>query len=170
MIWILFITAFSVSIDSFFCGFYLTNSEKKYLPSLIIAVLVFLMCLTCQLFANIINNFLNEKALYVGGIILIAIGIFNLIKKDSGKRKKRKSITETVVIGLTVGIDGSLGTLSLYFMGITSIFVPVLIAFFHAVLIYLGQLVKNSKYIDTLDKYKVFAPLVLIILGVLKLF
>ena len=77
----LILTALTVSIDSFVCGFSLAFLNKKKLPVvLIIASTVLIMCLLTNYAPIFFNNFLDENASFVGGFILLVIGVLNLIK------------------------------------------------------------------------------------------
>ena len=84
MILFLIITAFTVSIDSFVCGLSLSISYGKKLSFVLsIALTVFAMCLTVNYATTFFAGKLNSKTACLSGIILIAIGVFNLFKKES---------------------------------------------------------------------------------------
>ena len=165
---ILLLTAFTVSIDSFLCGFSLSIDKKnKYLIVPIIAITVFLMCLITNYSGLLLTGVLTEKTSGLCGIILVLIGIFNLFKKDDGA-KFHSTILQSFISGFAVGVDGSLANLSLSLMGINAFYVPLTIALFHAVLIALGIFLSDKIFTKKLKSVKFIAPLILIGLGVYK--
>ena len=124
MIYFLLLTAFTVSIDSFFCGFSLpVRKGKKILVVLTISITVFIMCLITNYGAKIFINHLSDSASRYGGIILIIIGFFNLIKKQNNKNiEQSKLFRQSVLVGFAVGLDGAIANLSLSLMNINSFF------------------------------------------------
>ena len=140
MMWFLIVTALTVSIDSFVCGFTLSfNKGKKLHLILGIALTVFVMCLITNYFGMFFCDFLTEKTANFGGVILIGIGLWNLIKKDKNTDNTQKGILkQSILTGFAVGLDGALGNLSLSLMGFNGIYVPITIAFMHAFLIFIG--------------------------------
>lgn len=170
MIYFLCFTAFVVSIDSFFCGLSLSSAKKKPVVILGIALTVYLMCVLVNLFTSLFNEFLNENTANFGGIILIGVGIYNLLKKDEPTVSKNdNTLVLAILTGLAVGLDGACANLSLVLMGYSKIFTPLIIAIFHAVLIFLGILCSNTKLVKRLIKLHFVPPLILILLGLYKL-
>lgn len=171
MTWFLFVTALTVSIDSFFCGFSLSFTNGKKYPIIIgISVVVFVMSLIANYGAAYLSSFLTEKTANLGGIILIAVGVFNIFKKDKGFDAKRKGIfKQSLITGFAVGLDGAMANLSLSLMGINAFYVPLTIAVMHAVAISLGILLSKFRLVAGLNKIGFLPPLVLIVLGVYKL-
>ena len=170
MIYFFLLTAFTVSIDSFICGFTLSfNKGKKINLILSIAITVFIMCLITNYFGKYFSDFLNEKTANLGGIILIGIGIWNLFKKDKNSNLSDKSmLKQSILTGFAVGLDGAFGNLSLSLMGINGIYVPMTIAVMHALLIALGILLSQKTFAKRIEKYSFIPPLILILLGVYK--
>lgn len=170
MLSLLLLTAFSVSIDSFFCGFSLPqNNKNKYLSVPIIAVVVFVMCVIANYTAKALSSLLTEEIAELGGIILVCIGVYNLIKKDEDPKPKNYGFFESVLSGFAVGLDGSLANLSLSLMGINAFFVPLVIALFHALLVGLGIFLSGKLKSLKIDKLKPLPPLLLIGLGAYKI-
>ncbi len=170
MIPFLLLTAFTVSIDSFFCGFSLSLLGKKKYPIILgVALTVFIFCLITNYSAKLCSGFLSEKTASLGGIILIIIGIFNLVKKDGEIKNTKGILKQSVIIGIGVGLDGAFANMSLSLMGINDFYVPVIIASMHAILIYLGTILSRFKIFYKNDKFKLLPPLILIILGLYKL-
>ena len=169
MLSILFLTAFTVSIDSFFCGFSLSSGKKnKYTIVPIIGVTVFIMCLIANYSAMLLSNVLTEKTAALGGIILIGIGLYNLLRKDKPTSKEHSPYMQAFLSGIAVGVDGSMANLSLSLMGINAFYVPVTIALLHAGLIALGIFLSEKVFTEKLHKLKFFAPLILMGLGIYK--
>lgn len=190
----LFITAFTVSIDSFACGFSLAFNGKgknKFIVALVIALTVFAMCAAANYAAAALAEILSEKTASLGGLILVGVGVFNLIKpaentettkklnganenlknekSDCAKREKGKLVRQSLLAGFAVGLDGAAANLSLAIMGINGFYVPVVIAVMHAVMIVLGIVLSNVPFIKRFGKLKFLPPLVLILLGLYKL-
>lgn len=170
MTYYILLTALTVSLDSFFCGFSLSNKKNnKAVIVLTIAITVLIMCLIANYSTFLFAHLLTEKTASLGGIILIAVGLFNLIKKDNDTANIGVTFRDSLLTGIAVGLDGALANLSLAMMGINSLYVPVLIAFCHAITIYLGIILSNSIFANKIRKYKFIAYLLLIGLGVYKL-
>lgn len=173
MIHYLFLTALTVSIDSFVCGFSLALINKKKLPIIIeIALTVFLMCAIVNYSTKMFNNFLTEKTSCLGGIILVFVGIYNILKSKIKKNncKTDKNISGQIFItGIAVGIDGALANLSLALMDINQFYVPITIAIMHALMIWLGIMLSSTKIARKFAKIELFSPFILICLGVYKM-
>ena len=173
MTYFLILTALTVSIDSFVCGFSLSFLSKKKFPIVIgIAITVFLMCLITNYATKLFSDYINEQTASLGGLILIFIGIFNLLKKennDAHLTKDKKIIPQILCIGFAVGLDGAFANLSLSLMGINQISVPITIALCHALMIFLGITLSRLSLAKKLGKIECFSPLILIILGGYKL-
>ncbi len=170
MIYFFLLTTITVSIDSFVCGFTLSfNKGKKLHLILGIALTVFIMCLIANYFGMFFSDYLNEKTAGFGGIILIGIGIWNLVKKDKASDNDERGILkQSILTGFAVGLDGALGNLSLSLMGFNGIYVPITIAIMHALLISLGILLSQKTFAKRLEKYTFIPPTILILLGVYK--
>ena len=171
MIYFLLLTALTVSIDSLFCGFTLSLIKPKKLPiAIIITTVVFAMCLITNYGAIFLKNYLTEKTASLGGVILIAIGIYNLLKKEDKALKSNSLIKQTLMSAFAVGLDGAFANLSLSIMGINAFYVPITIAFFHGIMVLIGVYITNLPLISKLKKYTFIPPLLLIGLGLYKLF
>ncbi len=169
MIYFLFITAFTVSIDSLICGFSLSLGKGKKLPFVIgISLTVLVMCLITNYGALLFKDYLNEKSTIIGGIILVLVGIYNL---TYGKKQvsNKSAFVQSFITGFAVGIDGALANLSLSLMGINAFYVPPFIALMHAVMIYVGSTLSQSKISKKIFKLDFLPPLILILLGLIKI-
>ncbi len=170
MIYFLLLTAFTVSIDSFVCGFSLSfYGKRKFYIVLIIALTVLAMCTITNYLAVILSDVLNNQTTAFGGLILIAVGLYNIFKNDNVEISKKHTIKQTFITGFAVGLDGAVANLSLALMGINAFYVPVTIALMHAVMIALGIAVSQTKPAKKLGKLHLFPPIVLILLGIYKI-
>lgn len=169
MIYFLLLTAFTVSIDSFLCGLSLSMSGGKKFPILLgITCTVFLMCCITNYGAYFLTDTITEKTASLGGIILIAIGIDNLIKKNGNLPERSNNLSLALITGFGVGLDGAVANLSLSLMGINALYVPITIALMHLLLIYLGIILSKTKLAKRFSKINFIAPLILIVLGAYK--
>jgi putative Mn2+ efflux pump MntP len=174
MICFLLLTALTVSIDSFVCGFSLSLKGGKKLPIILgIVLTVFAMCLTTNYLTVIFANSLSEKTASLGGLILIGVGIFNLVKKDdkktTAKKHSRSAVLESLVSGFAVGLDGAIANLSLSLMGLNAFYMPVIIALTHGLMISLGVILARVPWVRKIAKIGFIPPLILILLGGYKL-
>ncbi len=177
----LLITAFTVSVDSFACGFSLAFNEKgkgRLIVALVIALTVFVMCSAANCAATAVSDVLNDKTVSLGGIILVGIGLYNLLKSSkesegiaalSPKKEGDGLVKQSLLSGVAVGLDGAAANLSLAVSGINEFYVPVIIAAMHAVMIMLGVSLAGSPFIKKFGRLKFLPPLVLILLGLYKL-
>jgi putative Mn2+ efflux pump MntP len=169
MISFLLLTTFTVSIDSFFCGFSLAfNRKNKYVIIPGIALTVFAMCLLTNYGAMALQHYLSQKITCLGGFILIFVGVYNIFKKNDQISTNGNIIKQSILIGFAVGLDGALANLSLSLMGLNSFFVPLLIAVMHGMMISLGILLANTKLVVSFNKIGFLPPLILILLGLYK--
>ena len=174
MIIFIILTALSVSVDSFVCGFSLAFISKKKINIVLgITITVFIMCLIANYLSFALKTFFSQKVASYGGIILIAIGVINLIndlKKNSNTFIQYKNgLKQSSVSGFAVGLDGAFANLSLALMGLNFFYVPVIIAVFHGLMIYLGITLAHTRLARKLGKIGIIPPLILILLGGYKI-
>ena len=169
MIYFLLLTALTVSIDSLFCGFSLSLIKPKKLPIVLtITLIVLLMCLLTNYGAIFLGNYLTEKTASLGGVILIAIGFYNLLKKENKRLNETNLFKQTLISAFAVGLDGAFANLSLSIMGINAFYVPLTIAFFHGIMVFIGVSITDIPLVNKLSKYTFIAPILLIALGLYK--
>lgn len=169
MIYFLLLTALTVSIDSLFCGFSLSLIKPKKLPIVLtITITVLLMCLLTNYGAIFLENYLTEKTASFGGVILIAIGLYNLLKKEKEKKLETNLFKQTLISAFAVGLDGAFANLSLSIMGINAFYVPLTIALFHGIMVFIGVSITDIPLVNKLNKYTFIAPILLIALGLYK--
>ncbi len=166
----LILTAVTVSIDSFVCGFSLRLSRgKKSIIVLTIAITVLLMCLVTNYLALLLSGYLSEKTASLGGLLLVGVGIYNLIKKDKGVVSAKSTFRQSLITGFAVGLDGAFANLSLSLMGLNDFYVPLVIAGCHALTIWMGILLAQTSFAKKFEKFDFIAPVILIFLGIYKL-
>ncbi|MBQ9734277.1 MAG: manganese efflux pump [Clostridia bacterium] len=168
----LIITALTVSIDSFVCGFSLALKNNRKIPIIIgIALTVLVMCSITNYATVLLSEYLDEKTASLGGLILIGVGLFNLFKKKTTDdyNTDKNTIILTLVTGFAVGLDGAIANLSLALMGLNDFYVPLTIAVCHAITIAFGVILAQTKISKKLAKIEFVPPLILILLGGYKL-
>ena len=171
MIYFMIMTALTVSIDSFVCGLSLSLSTKKKLPIILgIVITVFIMCCAVNYLTAFFADKLDEKTASFGGAVLIAVGVFNMIKSAKKSPIKEKSaLGISIISGFAVGLDGALANLSLSLMGLNEFYVPLTIALCHGLMIGIGLLLTDVINTDKLAKIEFLPPVILILLGCYKL-
>ena len=171
MIYFLLITALTVSIDSFVCGFSLAyTTKKKPLIVLGIALTVLFMCITTNYMTAFFADKINERTASLGGLILICVGIYNLAKNNNDKKFYQNfALKQILISGFAVGLDGALANLSLSLMGINQFYVPIVIALMHALMIALGIALASTPLAKKFGKIEFVPPIILILLGAYKL-
>lgn len=164
-------TAFIVSIDSFLAGFSLSRSCKKILPVVLgTASMVYVLCLITNYLGSILQGILTENLVSLGGVILILVGIYNLIVNKKQTVKNSSVILQSLITGFGVGLDGACANLSLAIMGINGFYVPIIIAVMHLIMIYSGAILSNTAFNKILQKYQFIPPILLMLLGLYKLY
>ncbi len=171
---ILFTTALSVSLDSFFCGLSMSVKTKENFKFLIgISLSVFILCIAGRYLGTTMYDALSNFSEIVGGSILLIISLFGFFEREKEKnllvKSKDNIFLESIIIGFAIGLDGAAGCLSLSLMGYSSLFVPILITFIHVLLMNFAILISKSKASKFLKKFKFTPHLILFLLGSYKL-
>lgn len=171
MTWFLILTAFSVSVDSFVCGFSLSLKNKKKLPIILgITLVVFFLCTLSISLSFLLSDLLTEKTASLGGVLLLGVGAYNLVKKPSTKNQSPHGVfRESLITGFAVGTDGAVASLSLSIMGINAFYVLLTVTLMHAVMISLGVCLARIRLIKKFAKIELLPPVILIVLGGYKL-
>lgn len=165
---ILIITAFSVSVDSFFCGLSLAIKSTNY-KRIILGVILSVFCL-CYLGANLgyhASEVLKKTSEMVGGLTLMLLAILdNLPKKESSnflmQSKKDDILIKSVFVGFSIGLDGAVGCFSLTLMGLNAVLVTIVITFVHILLLItafsLSKIIKinNKSLLEKIPSYIIF--------------
>lgn len=166
-------TALTLSVDSFLCCFCLPdNGYKKLQIILLTTVFVFFVSVAAYLLGDIIAGFVPEKLSGIGAIALIIIGCCNFMTTYSPKKSKTTSggASTYLIIGFALGIDNAFAILSISVTDYPFFLVPIIFTAAHAALSWLG-LVSRTKagYQNDLNKMRFIPPLILIVLGLIRL-
>ena len=163
------LTALSVSVDSFFAGVALSIKNKRSLSSILcVLTTVLILCLSGALLGKIFGDFLKNYAQILAGIILILVGGIGILKKERQTDSKSNSIKKSIVVGISVWLDGAVGSFSLTAIGYNGILVAVLITFIHVLLLILAFLL-GGKISKKLRRESKIPSITLIVLGLYKL-
>ena len=163
-------TALTVSADSFFCGYSLSlGSRRRTMIVCGIVLTVFVLCAAANLLGNLLSGIFTEEVAAAGGMILIAVGVYNMIYSGKEEFGEDHILNKSLIVGFAVGLDGAAATLSLSLMGYAEFYVPLLITATHFVTIVLGSALSETKFLGKLKNYRAAPPLMLIALGAYKL-
>ena len=171
---VLFTTAFSVSLDSFFCGLSMSTKSNKNMSFLFgISSSVLILCLIGSTLGTKMRDFFENLGEILGGAILIVISFIGFLEKENTStfliKKSNSVFIESLIIGFAIGLDGGGGCLSLSLIGYTSLYVPFLITAVHVLLINLAIAISNSKVSVILKKFKHTPQIILLLLGCYKI-
>lgn len=171
----LLFTSLAVSIDSFFCGLSLSLKTKaKFKCIIIIASTVFCLCLLGANVGFFGNAIFKKYSNILGGIILCALSFnsFKVLSKSTtllSPTKDNSNFIEFFLAGLSIGVDGMVGAISLTLVGFNYILVTLTITVVHVLLLL------SSFYFCFFIKIKnenilnLFPSTTLLILGAIKL-
>ena len=171
MIGFLLLTALIVSLDALAYGFTLSLLKgRKLIVVGIITLTILVMCLFTNYFALALSQTVFKKTACLGGLVLIAIGIYNLLKSsDTDGYKGGGSIKQSIATGVVLGLDGAFANLSLSLMGNNAFFVPLTISLMHAIMLFLGVGLSKFPPLKRVLSLHFIPPVILILLGVIKL-
>ena len=172
---ILLITAFTVSLDSFFCGLSLAIKSTNYKKIILgIVISVFCLCYLGATLGHLVSEKLQNTSKIIGGTTLILIAILDSLQKSSPttmllQSKNDDILIKSLIVGFSIGLDGAIGCFSLALTGINSLLVATLVTFMHILLLLsafsLSKIIK-IKNISVLEKIPTY---IIFILGVYKL-
>lgn len=162
------LTAITVSIDSFVAGFSLAlNKSKNLALPITVAFVTYWMCLAASWAGNLLRPLLENCVKYVGAVILFALGLSNLAKREEDKICQI-NFSQCVAIGVGVGMDGAAAALSLVMQGVgDTVFLPILFAATHFATVFAGQ---KLAQLAKPQKTNVFSAVMFFVLGTIKLF
>ncbi len=162
------LTAITVSIDSFVAGFSLSlNKRKSLMLPLTVAIVTYWMCLIAGWAGSLLRPLLQNYVKYIGAIILFALGLSNLAKKEDSEMQQI-GFSKCIAIGVGVGLDGAAADLSLVMQGIgDTVFLPILFALTHFVTVFIGQ--RLAQFAKP-KKSNILSALLFLMLGTIKLF
>lgn len=162
------VTAVIVSLDSFVAGFSVSLNRKvgTTLPSAV-ALITLLMCLLTSAIGRYLSQYIEQYVNYIGAALLVLLALFNLFKKgeDGAARLKSVTLSESMTIGVSVGMDAAVANLSLSLNGI-GLLAPIVFGVTHYFTVFLGQLLAQKVEL----KYSnYFSAAILLALAVSKL-
>ena len=144
-------TAVIVSIDGFLIGVALGIKKTKIMLNklLIIAIIPILMAFPVMILGNYVSSLVSSKFVNIIGSILflfLSINSFRQIKKEDNTTNYL-NILNSIIIGITIGIDSSISAFSLALNMHNSFITPFYFGISHGILIYLGNLISFRKKI-----------------------
>ena len=171
------ITAITVSIDGFFSGFAVGIKKTKITLSklFIISIIPVLMAIPIMLFGNYVSNLItSDIGNYIGFILFIFLAISAIIqiKKDDKKEdidNNNINLTNSIIVGLTVGIDSSISAFSLALQNHNPFITPIYFGVSHGILILLGNILSLKTNILNINYMKYLSPLLFTIIAITKI-
>ena len=175
-IFTLLFTSISVSIDSFFCGLSLalkTNAKLKCIIT--IAITVFCLCFLGANVGFLASVTFQKYSNIIGGILLCALSFntFNGSLKTTTLllpiSNHNDNFLEYFLAGLSIGVDGMIGSISLTLVGFNYILVALTITLVHVLLLLTAFYscffieIKNENLLSLLPSTT------LLILGIIKI-
>ena len=162
------VTAIIVSLDSFVAGFSMSLNKKANLtlPSAV-ALVTLILCLLTTLLGELLQGYLGKAIDYFGAGLLALLALINLVKKDEGEQAKLNTValTESMTIGVAVGMDAAVANLSLAMLGV-GLVAPIVFAITHFFTVLLGQHLAHKV---KLEHTNIFAAVILLVLAISKM-
>lgn len=160
------ITAVVVSLDSFMAGFSLSlNKKNSQLLPTAVALITLLLCLVTTFIGTLLVKHLNKIANYVGAALLLLLAVLSLVKRDETNNKLDDvTLTESITIGIAVGMDAAVANLSLAGSEVALI-APIVFGVTHYITVFLGQLLAKK---IRLEHTNVFSAVILVGLAISK--
>lgn len=162
------VTAVIVSLDSFVAGFSLSLNKKAnlVLPSAV-ALITLLLCLATTLIGEMLGEYLGKVVDYFGAGLLALLALVSLIKNDDNEQANLStvSLSESLTIGVAVGMDAAVANLSLSLLGV-GLLAPIVFAVTHFFTVLLGQILARKV---KLRHTNLFSAVILLILAISKM-
>lgn len=184
--------AISVSIDALGIGISY-GMRKSYITlklNILIAIIVFSMCLLGFSIGNFLSLFFDDFILkIIGSIILLILGSHIIIKetilsknkneKREGKEDKNEktfvkgiSFSEAISLAMAISMDAMTAGISASLIGIKSLWFPILVMICHMVFLsigrFFGRYVKEASNIPQ-NLWSIISGVLLILISVTKL-
>jgi len=197
----LILVATAVAIDGFWGGFsFGLRKIRISLPSLLIISSWSIICtMTTMLLGYNLQRYISiETGKYLGGFLLLLLGIFTLkegLKQRKEMKKEQKDKIgfkdllkiihnplladidhendikpfEGTLLGIAVAMDASIAAFTLSFFGFSPYFTPFLFGLTHFILIGLGNIIARKNIINRLgEKFALLPGIILITLAILR--
>lgn len=162
------VTAVIVSLDSLVAGFSLSLNKKAnlVLPSAV-AMITLVMCLFTTLVGELLHDYMGKAVDYFGAGLLSMLALINLTKDDEVEQVTLSTVTltESLVIGVAVGMDAAVANLSLTLLG-GGLLAPIVFAVTHFFTVLLGQVLARKVQ---LRHTNIFAAVILLALAISKM-
>lgn len=169
------VTAITVSIDGFISGFAVGIKKTKidFKKLIIISIIPIIMAIPVMFLGNYVNEFISDTlANYIGFclFIILAISSFLQIKNNEENNEQNLiNLTNSIIVGITIGIDSSVSAFSLALHNHNPIITPFYFGIGHGILIYLGNILSLEKKISNIRFVKYLSPILFIILAITKI-
>ena len=167
-----------VSFDAFVCGLSLKHNIKSTVfYTVYSAVISFAGSYLFSVFGEFLNGITDVKTASVcGGALLIAISIFSFLE-NTGIIKlnfpvKKSDLLLSLTACSVVAVDASFAALSLSLTGYRNfVYTAFVFGIMHGLMVFLGILVSENKLFKKItEKIEFFPVLIMLILGITKLF
>ena len=162
------VTAVIVSLDSFVAGFSLSLNKKAnlMLPSAV-ALITLLLCIATTLVGELLQGYLGKVVDYFGASLLALLALLNLVKNDEDEQANLRAVTvtESLTIGVAVGMDAAVANLSLALLGV-GLLAPLVFAITHFFTVLLGQVLARK---IKLEHTNIFSAVILLVLAISKM-
>ena len=126
-------------------------------------------CLASGLLGTVLSDVFSEEVTLVGGLILAAVGIYNLMGETTRINSRKSAYGQSLFVGIAVGLDGAVATLSLTMMGYSPILVAAIVTGAHALSVLAGISLSENVKLLKIRRIKALAPILLIALGIYKI-
>lgn len=169
------VTAITVSIDGFISGFAVGIKKTKinFKKLIIIGIIPIIMAIPVMFLGNFVNDFIsNEIANYIGFCLFLILAISSFFQIKNSKESNEQNLinlTNSIIVGITIGIDSSVSAFSLALNNHNPIITPFYFGIAHGILIYLGNVLSLKKKISNIHFIKYLSPILFIVLAITKI-
>ena len=164
-------SALSVSADSFFAGLSLSQNSIDFKSILFgVSGTVFCLSLLGATLGLFIPPRLTQTANIIAGLVLAIIGFYELNQTKTTallSARENNALALSIISGLSIGVDGSVGALALTLCGYTPFIVVTYITIMHLNLLLISFMVSDK--IKEFPKLEKLPSLLLISLGFYKI-
>lgn len=166
-IFLILITAVTVSLDSFVAGFSLSLNKRSdtMLPAAV-ALMTLLLCLATTLLGKYLFAHAEQYVNWVGAALLLLLAVIDLFDGQCNNVQLGEvTLFESLTIGIAVGMDAAIANLSLTLDGV-GLAAPIIFTVMHYFAVWLGQKLANK---IALEHTNVLSAVILATLALLKL-
>lgn len=169
------VTAITVSIDGFISGFAVGIKKTKInlKKLIIIGIIPIIMAIPVMFLGNFVNEFIKDTiANYIGFYLFLILAISSFFQIKNNKNNSDQNLinlTNSIIVGITIGIDSSISAFSLALNNHNPIITPFYFGISHGILIYLGNRLSLKNKISSIQFIKYLSPILFIILAITKI-